>query len=367
LSARSSDGAQARLPPDATAFWVEAPGVGGLRRTDLGETPAGSVRIQALYSGISRGTEATVFHGRVPTESAPFMVAPFQEGTFPSPVKYGYASVGRVVEAPAAPERRDPPDPDETPNPGDTRTPSDRLQPGDLVFCLFPHQDHYVVPASAARKVPAGVPARRAVLAANAETALNAVWDAAIGPGDAVSVVGGGVLGSLIAWLAGDIPGTQVTLVDVRPDRAATATALGVRFALPADAPVEQDVVIHTSGSAAGLSTCLSLAGDEAVVLEVSWYGTNVVPVALGGAFHHRRLQLRSSQVGQLPPSRRPRWDYGRRMQTALALLVDPRLDVLLEDDVPFLDLPARMAALTADGAGGLCHPVRYPSGTESP
>lgn len=333
---------------EATAFWVEAPGVGKLRRSLLPDTPAGSVRIQALHSGISRGTEATVFHGRVPAEVAANMAAPFQEGTLPGPVKYGYASVGRIIEAPRSAQASD-------------ELGADELGAGDLVFCLFPHQDHYVVPAAAARRVPRGVPARRAVLAANAETALNAVWDAAIGPGDAVSVVGGGVLGCLIAWLAGGIPGTRVTLVDVRPDRAATAVALGVGFSLPAQAPVEQDAVIHTSGSAAGLATCLSLAGDEAVVLEVSWYGTNIVPVSLGGAFHHRRLQLRSSQVGHLPPSRRPRWDYDRRMHTALALLTDPRLDVLLEADVPFAELPARMAELTADGAGGLCHPVRYP------
>ena len=174
----------------------------------------------------------------------------------------------------------------------------------------------------------------------------------------------GGVVGALIAWLAGSIPATFVTLVDVRLERAALAEALGVGFSLPADAPLEQDVVVHTSATSAGLATALSLAGDEAVVLEVSWYGATPVQAPLGGAFHHRRLQLRSSQVGGIPTARRPRWGYHRRLDTALRLLADPRLDALLEPDIPFSELPRRMPAVLADGAGGLCHPIVYP---ESP
>lgn len=325
-------------PLQATGFWVLGPGRGALRTRPLRMPPDGAVLVEALYSGISRGTESTVFHGRVPPAVADAMAAPFQQGDFPGPVLYGYASVGRVVEAPL----------------------SDR-RPGDLVFCLFPHQDRYVVPAEATRLVPPGVPARRAVLAANMETALNAVWDAGIGPGDRVAVVGGGVVGALIAWLAGRVPATAVTLVDVRRERAALAQALGVQFAAPADAPPEQDVVVHTSATDAGLATALSLAGDEAVVLEVSWYGARPVRAPLGGAFHHRRLQLRSSQVGGLPPQRSPRWGYHRRLDTALRLLEDPRLDALLEPDIPFSRLPERMPVVLADGAGGLCHPVAYP------
>lgn len=324
--------------PEATGCWVLGPGRAALRTRPLRPPADGAVLVEALYSGISRGTEATVFHGRVPPAVAGAMRAPFQEGDVPGPVLYGYASVGRIVEAPC----------------GDRR-------PGELVFCLFPHQDRYVVPAAAARPVPPGVPPRRAVLAANMETALNAVWDAGVGPGDRVAVVGGGVVGALIAWLAGAVPATAVTLVDVRAERAALARALGVGFSDPASAPAGQDVVVHTSGTAAGLATALSLAGDEAVVLEVSWYGAAPVLAHLGGAFHHRRLQLRSSQVGGIPTGRRPRWGHHRRLDTALRLLADPRLDALLEADIPFSELPRRLPAVLADGAGGLCHPVAYP------
>ncbi len=320
------------------AFWVERPGVGVLRDAELGPPGPDQVQVRACWSGISRGTEATVFRGGVPDALADTMAAPFQEGRFPGPVKYGYASVG-VVEAGRA------------------------LPVGTPVFCLYPHQDRYQLPASAARPLPPGVPLRRAVLGANAETALNATWDARIGPGDRVAVVGGGVVGCLVAWLAGCIPGTRVVLVDTLPERADIATALGVDFALPADAPGDQDVVVHSSGSQAGLATALGLAGVEAIVLELSWYGDRPVSAPLGSNFHPRRLQLRSSQVGGLPPDRRPRWTFSRRLDTALTLLRDARLDALLEPDLPFESLPARMPAIAAQ-PGGLCHPVRYP---ESP
>ncbi len=322
----------------ARAFWVEAPGRGAIREEALPALAEGEVRVRTRYSGISRGTEATVFRGGVPAELAEVMRAPWQVGDFPGPVKYGYSSVGVVEEGEALPI-------------------------GSPVFCLYPHQDRFQVPAGALRLLPEGLPLRRAVLAANCETALNAVWDAAIGPGDRVAVVGGGVVGCLVAWLAGRIPGTQVVLVDRIDGRADIATALGVGFALPGDAPTDQDVVVHASGSEAGLATALSLAGVEATVLELSWYGDRPVQVSLGGAFHPRRLQLKSSQVGGLPPQRRPRWSFARRLDVALRLLLDPRLDVLLDADLPFDALPSRMPAIAA-AAGSLCHPVTYP---ESP
>ncbi len=319
----------------ARAFWVDAPGRGAIREEALPALTEGEVRVRTRYSGISRGTEATVFRGGVPASLAEVMRAPWQAGDFPGPVKYGYSNVGVVEEGAALPV-------------------------GTPVFCLYPHQDRYQVPADALHRLPAGLPLRRAVLAANCETALNATWDAAIGPGDRVAVVGGGVVGCLVAWLAGGIPGTEVVLVDRLDARAGVAAALGVGFAPSDDAPVDQDVVVHASGSEAGLATALSLAGVEATVLELSWYGDRPVQVDLGGAFHPRRLQLKSSQVGGLPPQRRPRWSYARRLDVALRLLLDPRLDILLEPDLPFDALPAAMPAIAAT-AGSLCHPVTYP------
>lgn len=319
----------------ARAFWVEAPDQGALRDEALVSPQQDEVLVRALYSGISRGTEALVFAGRVPSNQYRAMRAPFQSGEFPAPVKYGYASVGEVEQGPA-----------------------ELL--GCRVFCLYPHQSHYVVPADAVIPLPTGLPPERAVLAANTETALNVSWDAGIGPGDRVCVVGAGVVGCLTAWLAGCIAGTEVTLIDLQPSRAEMAERLGVRFATPDDAPREQDVVIHTSASAAGLSTALACAGMEAKVIEASWFGAAHPSVPLGEDFHARRLKLISSQVGQLPADRRARWSYRRRLAKALELLRDPTLDCLISGESRFDDLPELMPRLAQGSGQVLCHRVVY-------
>src|SRR5262249_52138748 len=240
---------------------------------------------------------------------------------------YGYASVGRVERGPAALTGRD-------------------------VFVLYPHQTCYVVPAAAVHLLPDGVPPARAVLAANLETALNGVWDAAVHVGDRVTVVGGGPVGSLVAYLVRHIVGCSVELVDVNPARAAIAEALGVQFALPGSATGDRDVVVHASGSASGLEVALAVAGLEATIVEMSWYGDRSVSVPLGGAFHARRLTIRSSQVGRVAASQRARWDTRRRMQLALALLADPVLDVLITGESAFDDLPELMIRLATAPAG---------------
>ncbi|CAN7420058.1 zinc-binding alcohol dehydrogenase [Bosea sp. LjRoot90] len=289
--------------------------------------------VRTLWSGISRGTERLVFEGRVPESEYERMRAPFQQGAFPFPVKYGYCAVGMVDAGPA-----------------------ELL--GKRVFCLHPHQDRFVVPADRVTLVPEGVPARRAVLAANMETALNAHWDAGSGPADRIVVVGGGVLGLLVAYIAARLPGAEVTLVDLDESRAGLAESLGCRFALPADCPRNADLVFHASASAAGLATAIDAAGFEARIVELSWYGEGSVAVPLGGAFHARRLQLVSSQVGQVSPSRRARFDYARRANAALALLADARLDALITDEIAFKDAPARLPALFA--GAGLTAVLRY-------
>jgi 2-desacetyl-2-hydroxyethyl bacteriochlorophyllide A dehydrogenase len=320
---------------DATAFWVAAPGRGALWTESLPAPGPGDVVVDALASGISRGTESLVFRGLVPPDLHEVMRAPFQAGAFPAPVKYGYCMVGRVAEGP----------PDLV---------------GRRVFCLHPHQTRFVVPATAVVPLPDAVPTDRAVLAANAETAVNVLWDAAPMVGARIAVVGGGAVGLLCAWLAARIPGAAVELVDVDPGRATLAAALGVPFALPGDAKGDRDTVIHASGSDAGLATALRLAGVEATVVEASWYGDRPVQVPLGGAFHPRRITLRSSQVGRIPPSQQPRWTYRDRMALALRLLEDPRTDALLTGESAFDDLPALMARLAADPGGTVCHLVRY-------
>lgn len=316
----------------ASAFWIEAAGQGALRpaRVEPGE---GDVVVATRFSAISRGTEALVLRGGVPVSERQRMRAPLQEGAFPFPVKYGYAAVGEVVGGAG--------------------------EAGRMVFVLHPHQDRFAAPGAMAVPLPPGLPPRRAALAANAETALNVAWDAGIGPGDRVAVVGAGVVGALAGWIAARIPGTEVTLVDVNPARAALAAALGCGFAAPGEAAGERDVVIHASATAAGLATALDLAGREASVVEASWYGDHPVSIGLGGAFHSRRLRIVASQVGELPPARRARWTHRRRLEAALALLADPAADALLTGETAFADLPARYGAILAD-PDTLCHLVRY-------
>jgi NADPH:quinone reductase-like Zn-dependent oxidoreductase len=294
----------------------------------------GELLIRARASAISRGSETLVFRGEVPQSEWSRMRCPFQEGEFPAPVKYGYAVAGIVEDGPA--EHR-----------------------GRRVFCLYPHQDRFIVPEDAVVAVPDGVPERRATLAANMETAINGLWDAVPGPGDRIAVVGAGVVGALIGALAARLPGAEVELIDIDPSRAALASALGCRFVAPQQARGEADLVFHASGAPEGLATALALAGFEATVVEMSWYGTRIVPLALGGAFHARRLTLRSSQVGAVPADRRARWSRRRRLTLALALLRDPVFDRLLSGETEFAGLPELMPRLAAAPIG-LCHTVSY-------
>jgi threonine dehydrogenase-like Zn-dependent dehydrogenase len=139
------------------------------------------------------------------------------------------------------------------------------------------------------------------------------------------------------------------------------ARLLNVDFAAPDGAPRDCDVVFHASGSAAGLATALEAGGDEATLVEASWHGAGEVALALGGAFHSRRLRLISSQVGRVAPSHRPRWTTSRRLAAALDLLVDPLLDALIAPEIPFHDLEQRLPDLLAPASGGLCQLVTYP------
>lgn len=320
---------------EARAFWVVAPGQGELRSEALSQPGPNDVLVEAIASGISRGTETTVFRGLVPKSQHRVMRAPYQAGEFTFPVKYGYSSVGVVVAGP------------------------DEWR-GRRVFCLYPHQDRYVVPRRSVIAVPGAVSDARAVLAANMETAVNGLWDAAPRIGDRVAVIGAGVIGALAAALASRIPGAVVQLVDINPDKAEIATALGVSFAVPKVATPRADVVIHASGTAEGLRVALALAGFEARIIELSWYGDREVTAPLGEAFHSRRLCLASSQVGAVATAQRARWDRRRRLALALDLLADPRLDVLLAPAEPFERLPALMATLAERSSEVMCQVISY-------
>ncbi|MFJ2111574.1 zinc-binding alcohol dehydrogenase [Streptomyces sp. NPDC087850] len=319
----------------ARAFWLRSPGLGEIRDSEATGPADGDVLVRTLYSGVSRGTESLVFRGGVPESQHTAMRAPFQEGDFPGPVKYGYLSVGVVEEGPA------------------------RLL-GRTVFCLYPHQSRYVVPASAVTPVPENVPASRAVLAGTVETAVNALWDAAPLIGDRIAVVGAGMIGCSVAALLARYPAVRVQLVDSDLSRAAVAEALGIDFALPGDALDGCDLVVHASASEAGLARSLELVASEGTVLELSWYGDRRVSLPLGEAFHSGRLVLRASQVGTVSPARASRRTYADRLALALELLADPAFDALISGECAFEELPSTMAAIAAGELPGLCHRVRY-------
>lgn len=317
------------------AFWLEGPGRGAIREETLPALGEGEVRVEARFSAISRGTEALVFQGRVPVSERERMRCPHQAGEFSFPLKYGYASVGRVVEGPTA-------------------------LLGRSVFCLYPHQTEYVVPADAVLPLPPKVSESRAVLAANLETAVNALWDARPLLGDRVSVVGAGVVGSLCAYLLRKLCAVEVELIDVRGERAQLAKALGVDFSRPDNARAGRDLVFHASGNSEGLRTALNLVADEGTVVELSWFGEQRVELPLGERFHSGRLTLTSSQVGRLSRNARARYDHRARLGLALGLCQDPLLEALFEDETPFESLPEAMPRLLDPARGGLCHRIRY-------
>ena len=320
----------------ALAYWATAPGQGELRREPLPRPGPGEALVRACASGISRGTELLVRRGGVPGSQVDRMRAPFQEGTFPFPVKYGYLSVG-VVE----------------------HGPQDWV--GSRVFCLHPHQDRYVVPVGALTRVPDGVPSARAVLAGPTETALNALWDAPPCAGDRVTVVGGGLIGGALALLLRRFPLQRLQVVEADGDRRRRLADAGLGAVPPEQALPDCDLVFHASASEPGLALALSLAGDDADVVELSWFGSPAPQVPLGEDFHSRRLRLLASQVSRVGAARRHRRDPAARLGTALDLLSDPAFDLLLATERPFDAITTAFEDLEHDRDGGGCVVLSYP------
>ncbi len=320
---------------EATAFWVEKPGVGRLRHEQLPPVGEGEVLVQTLYTGVSRGTEASVFGGHVPASEYERMRAPFQTGDFPGPVKYGYLNIGVVESGPES-------------------------LVGTTVFTLYPHQSAFVVPAGALTPVPPGIPPRRAVLAGAVETAINVLWDAAPMVGDRISIIGGGMIGCCVARLARGIPGVSVTLVDRDPTREVIANQLGVNFSDVHTAPKHQDIVINTSGSSAGLQLALETVVTDGTVIEASWYGDRPATLMLGADFHSRRLTIRSSQVGAVASGRRATRSTRERLALALELLHDPAFDAVLTGESSWRSLPEVMASLADGSRNDLCHTIDW-------
>ena len=311
----------------ARAFWTTAPGHGEIREEALPPAAPDQILVRTVASGVSRGTERLVFAGHVPENQYATMRAPFMGGSFPFPVKYGYSAVGLAPD-------------------------------GRRVFVLHPHQDWFVAPAAMSVPVPETVPTARATLAANMETALNIMWDATPLAGERMLVIGAGVVGLLTASLLARIPASRVTVVDIRPEREPLAQRIGCDFALPDEAPVEQELIVHASASEAGLRLALSTAAFEGRVIEASWYGDQSPAVPLGEAFHSRRLRLIGTQVGAVAPAMRGRRTPTERLKAALALRADPVYDLFLEGPTWFEEMPEAMPRILS--GNGLCHVISY-------
>lgn len=326
----------------ARSLWYTGPNQVELRSERLPPSPPGLLTIETHYSAISRGTERLIFAGNVPPAEWQRMRAPFQCGDFPFPVKYGYSAAGIVVDGP--PEWI-----------------------GARTFALYPHQDVFTLPIDRVTRLPDTMPLKRATLAANMETALNAIWDGGAGPGDKIVVVGAGIVGLLVTYLSNRLPGTKVHVIDINPARAGIVEALGGQFC-QAGAEAEDaigdtaDIVFHTSASGAGLTAAIAHCGFEATLVEMSWYGNREITLSLGGAFHSKRLRLLSSQVGHVSESRRARWSYARRLETAAGLLEDAVLDQLVEECVAFDHLPSEIGSILSGEAGGLSPVIAYPA-----
>ena len=314
-----------------------------IEECQLADLKEKNVTIETLYSGISRGTESLVYHGKVPKSEEKRMQCPHQTGDFSYPVSYGYACVGKIIE---------------------TQSDLSPMKTGDLVFVLHPHQDIFQVHEDACNLLPADISPARAVLCANMETALNAVWDAELGQSKAHMVIGAGVVGLLTAYCLKAISGSAPIVIDINPAKKEIAQKLGLNCMTP-DAFTGSNSdgmerVFNTSASEQGLQFAIDNAAFEAKIIEMSWYGDKTVSLNLGGAFHSRRLQIISSQVGHVAPAKRDTHTYSDRMQQAMKLLDDPCLDALLEPEVAFLDLPNHLHDIFSNNSSALCQLVKY-------
>ena len=323
----------------ARAIWFESPGIAAVREEELREPGAGEVRVQAICSGLSAGTERLVLSGTVPAEARAIMALPQMRGGFDLPISYGYALVGRIDAV----------------GPG---APAHRL--GERVLLLHPHHDRVIAPIEAIRPLPEGPPSERLVLLPSLETAINVIWDAGVALGDRVLVTGLGVVGLLIVHLAARAGADEIVAVDPDPDRRAMAlepselehaARLGATATLAEPDPAvvaECDVSIEASGSTRALAAIVEHAGLEASVIVASWYGSTIAALPLGGCFHPHRVTLRSSQVGRIDPRRSARWSYARRWALAGELACDADLDRLIAPSVPLSQAPAVYAELAA-------------------
>jgi len=311
----------------AVSIWFASPRTIELRASNVLPPGQGEVRIEAVFSGISHGSEMMVYRGEVPAGLALDSSLPTLRGSFGFPVKYGYANVGRVV---------------------DVGSGINELAEGDLVFSFNPHETCYTVPATVVIKLPQELDPRIGVFAANVETALNSLLDAAPRLGERVVVIGQGVVGLLVTQLVRRAGASLVITSDLYEKRRQFSRSAGadlvvdpaaenlVECVLSMTGGAGADVVIEASGQPRALDDGIAAAAQEGRVVVVSWYGTKRAELALGSDFHRKRLTLKSSQVSNLDPSLTPRWSILRRRELAVRYLGELRLDDLISHVLPF-------------------------------
>jgi 2-desacetyl-2-hydroxyethyl bacteriochlorophyllide A dehydrogenase len=311
---------------EARALWFTAPRTAELRPERVPPPGPGEVRVKTIASAISHGTEMLVYRGEVPTDLP--LDLPTLAGDFSFPIKYGYASVGRVLDAGV-----------------------EHLSPDDLVFVHHPHQEAFVVPADLPVRLPEGLDPTVGLFFANLETALNVVHDTPLRLGETALVFGQGVVGLLVTQLVKRAGADRVLAVDPIQKRRNLALDAGADEAfepgedlhqrvLEATAGRGADVAVEASSSGAALQAAVDAVATEGTVVVASWYGTKPVSLSLGGHFHRGRVRLRSSQVGRMNPELGSRWDRARRTETVHGLLPRLRLKGLISHQIPFEKAP---------------------------
>ncbi len=322
------------------ALWHLSNQKSAWRETELATTPIDHCQIQSLYSFISLGTEKTVASGMVPPQVAKQMEVPYMEGTFDFPLKFGYSLVGKIQS-------------------------ENHPHYGKLVHVMHPHQSVFNIPNASITILPDSLPAKRAVLTSNLETALNACWDAAINSGDKVLLVGFGNIGALLACVINEMPAVDLHILEKNESRIAKAKTIGFTNVHHSISTDDFDIAFHCSASEKGLQTCIDSLGEEGKVVELSWYGTKSVNLKLGANFHHRRLKIISSQVSKIPASHRPRWDYKRRKSAVLNLLQNPIYDQVLTNEISMKEAPHFFTKLRTEQLPGLGYCLHYGEKTE--
>ncbi len=313
---------------EARALWFTAPRTAQLRPETVPSPGSGEVRVRSVASAISHGTEMLVYRGEVPADLQ--LDLPTLAGDYAFPIKYGYATVGRIL---------------------DTGPNTETLSPGDAVFVHHPHQDVFVIPADLAVRLTDGLDLAHGLFFANLETAVSVAHDTPLRLGETALVFGQGVVGLLITQLLKLAGAGRVLAVDPLKKRRELALAVGADEVfepgedlrgrlLEATAGRGADVAVEVSSSGAALQAAVDGVASEGTVVVASWYGTKPVSLSLGGHFHRGRVRLRSSQVGRLNPELSPRWDRARRTETVLGLLPRLRLEELVSHRIPFEEAP---------------------------